>query len=251
MRILIALCLMLSPAAFAEETAQLIAFTEGRYSEAVTLAEAQPSADNLAFAARSLLAEAMSVPDHIPPQDKAVLAETYARRALTINSDHVEARLQLAIALSLRARPLTTREARRAGYGGEAKGLAMSVLDDDPGNMYAHGFMAVWNIEVVRRGGRLGASIMGASVSKARRHYHAAIAENGDDASTHWQYAKALTALNPKKYRSEIDTALDTAVSAQADSELEAIMQARAAELKTALSTQSRKACQDLAEFML
>ena len=248
---LLAILLWLCPAALADETARLTAFSEGRYAEAVTLAEANPSADNLAFAARSLLAEAMSSSDHIPPQALAQQAEDFARRAIDTDAAHVEARLQLAIALSLRARPLTTRQARKSGYGSQAKALAEAVLDDDPGNAYAHGFMAVWHIEVVRRGGAIGATIMGASVRKGRRHYAKAVAANPGDASTHWQYAKALTALNARKYRAEIDSALAAAITAPTETELEKIMQARAMELKTALETQPRRVCERLAEHML
>ncbi len=251
MRCLFTLFLLLTPAAFADQAAQLVAFTEGRYDEAVTLAEAEPSADNLAFAARSLLAEAMSAPDQVPPQTLALQAEAFARRAIAADAGHVEGRLQLAIALSLRARPLSDRAARRSGFGSEAKTLAEAVLKDDPANAYAHGFMAVWNIEVVRRGGGLGAAIMGASVRQGKRHYTHAIATNADDASTHWQYARALTALNARKYRRDIDTALAAAMAAHPGSALERTMQARAAKLKTALDTQSHKACERLAENML
>ncbi len=248
---LLALLVFLTPAAFADDVAQLTAFTEGRYSDAVSLAAESGAPDDLAFAARCLLADAMSTPDHIPPQAIVEQAETLARQALEVESSHIEGRLQLAIALSLRARPLTTRQAMNAGYGSDAKKLATAVLEDDPTNAYAHGFLAVWNIEVVRRGGSFGSSILGASVKKARRHYHAAIAADHDDASTHWQYAKALTALNAKKYRDEIDAALEAALSANTDSTLEGVMQARAEELQTALQTKKRKEVQKLAAFML
>ncbi|MBR9836083.1 MAG: hypothetical protein GYB42_13090 [Alphaproteobacteria bacterium] len=251
MRCLVFICVLLAPSAFADDAAHLIAFSQGRYSEAVDLADAAPNEDNLAFAARALLAEAMSAPDHSPPQALVIRAEDHARAALELNPDHVEARLQLAIALSLRARPMTTREARRSGYGDDARDLVRSVLVDDPDNLYAHGFMAVWNLEVVRRGGGLGAAIMGASVKQARRHYHAAIALAPDDASTHWQYAKALTALDADKYRDEIDTALNAALAASANSELEALMQARASQLRLALQTLPHHDCETLAERML
>lgn len=251
MRCLFLICLLLAPAAYGDDAAHLIAFSQGRYSEAVELADTAPTQDNLAFAARSLLAEAMSAPDHTPPEALILEAEDHARAALAIEPDHIEARLQLAIALSLRARPMSTRDARRSGFGGEARDLVRSVLKDDPENVYAHGFMAVWNLEVVRRGGGLGASIMGASVKQARQHYHAAIALNPDDASTHWQYAKALTALNARKYRNEIDTVLQSAVNASANSELEALMQSRASQLQLALQTLPRRECESLAQRML
>ncbi len=249
--IALALTLVFSPIVAADETARLIAFDEGRYSEAMLSAEAEGAPDALAFAARCALAEAMSAPDHVPPQDIVEQAEDLARRAVEIAPDHVEGRLQLAIALSLRSRPLSTREAMRAGYGSEAKELATAVLEDDPENAYANGFLAVWHVEVVRRGGSIGSSVMGASIKKARKHYAAAIEQDPADASTHWQYAKALAAHNAKKYRSEIDTALDAAASAQAETELERVMQARAFVLKDALSTLPRKQVEALAEEML
>ena len=251
MRFLLAIFLILAPSALADESAQLTAFTEGRYFDAVLLADQQPTADNLAFAARSLLAEAMSAPDFEPPETLIDQAETYARRALAADAQHVEARLQLAIALSLRARPMSTGEAMKTGYGGTAHDLAESVLADDPGNVYAHGFLAVWNLEVVRRGGGLGATMMGASVKTARRHYRAALASDPEDASVHWQYAKALTALNARRYRDEIDAALSAALVAETESELETLMQDRARALAQALETQSHASCEKLAERML
>ncbi len=251
MKYLIALLLMLAPCAAADESAQTSAFSQGRYEEIIALAESEPNADNLAFAARSLLAKAMSSADQTPPPSLAQLAEDYARRALSVDAHHVEARLQLAIALSLQARPMSAREAMRAGYGTQARDLVETVLSDTPDNAYAHGYMAVWNIEVVRRGGRFGAAMLGASVRKARAHYTKAIAVDASDASTHWQYARALTALNARKYRRDIDTALDAALVVETESELERTMQARAQQLKTALETQSRKACEQLAKRML
>lgn len=251
MRLLIALALFMMPAAFAEQAPVDAAFSEGKYRAAATQAQAEQSPDGLAFAARCLLAEAMSAPDHIPPQDIVVEAEALARQAIKENPSHIEGRLQLAIALSLRAHPLTTRQAMRAGYGGDAKALVEAVLEDDPDNFYAHGFLAVWNIEVVRRGGSVGSAVLGASVKKAQRHYSAATKAAQSDPATHWQYARALTALNARKYREEIDAALLAALQAPAQTVLEQVMQDRAQTLKTALDTQKRRDVERLAAQML
>ena len=251
MRWTFALFLLLTPAAFADDEARLTAFSEGRYVEAVDLATREANADAYAFAARSLLAEAMSVDTPTLPQDKIQAAEAYARSAIEITPNHIEGRLQLAIALSLRARPLSLREVRRTNFGEESKALAMSVLEDDPTNPYAHGFMAVWHIEVRRRGGSIGASILGASVKKGRRHYQAAIAERQHDASIHWQYARALASLNAKKYHGEIEAALAAAMTCATESELESLMQSRAEILSEALASEPRKSVQALATKML
>lgn len=236
---------------YADQMPLEASFTSGQYAEAATLGETQADADGLAFAARCLLAEAMSAPDYIPPQDIVIRAEGIARRALALEPKHVEGRLQLAIALSLRAHPLSTRQAMRAGYGDEAKALAEAVLADDPSNSYANGFLAVWHIEVVRRGGAVGSAIMGASINQARDLYAAAATANPDDASLHWSYARALTALNARKYRDEIDKALSLAIAANTDSELERVMQARAKTLQSALQSEKRREVQKIAEKML
>ena len=251
MRCLIALFLMATPAAMAEDNSYQIAFTEGRYEDAATLAQAEPTPDRLAFTARSTLAQAISAPDYDPPIELLEHAESLARLALEQDPAHLEARLQLSIALSLKSRTLSNREVRRAGYGDESKALVESVLRDDPDNIYAHGFFAVWHLEVRRRGGAIGASIMGASVKKSRRHYHSAIALAPNDASLHWQYARALAALNAKKYRAEIEAALLSARACSVETSLEQLMQQRAALLLSALSTNSERETEKIARKML
>ena len=251
MRWLIAMIIFVSPVAMADDETHLIAFTEGRYDDAASVADLSSTPDSLAFAARSRLAEAMSASDFIPPAELISEAELLARTALEDDPQHIEARLQLAIALSLKTRPMSNRQAMRAGYGEEAKELVESVLEDDPSNTYAHGFLSVWHVEVRRRGGAIGASVMGASVKKARRHYQAAIAMSPDDASVHWQYARALAALNAKKFRAEIDTALDAAITSDTDSSLEGVMQARAEILQSSLNNQKRSDVERRAAEML
>ena len=251
MRWFVAFIMMTTLTATAEEEAHLIAFSEGRYADAARVAETSDTPDSLAFAARSLLAEAMSAEDFGVSPILVEQAERLSRDALADSPNHVEARLQLAIALSLKARPMSLREARRTGYGDDAKRLADSVLRDDPSNKYAHGFLSVWHIEVRRRGGAIGASLMGASVNKARRHYQAAIALSPDDASIHWQYARALTALNAKKYRNEIDAALAQAIGCGAETRLEQVMQERALNLQSVLSTEKINVAEALAARML
>lgn len=251
MRWLIALIIFASPFAQADEDAHIIAFAEGRYGDAASVAEFSSTPDSLAFAARSRLAEAMSSADYIPPANLINEAELLARAALEEDAEHIEARLQLAIALSLKTRPMTNRQAMRAGYGEEAKRLVEAVLKDDPDNTYAHGFLSVWHVEVRRRGGAIAASMMGASVKNARRHYQSAIAITPDEASVHWQYARALTALNARKFRKEIDAALDAAIRCETGSSLERVMQDRAQILQTALQSEKRSISERLAAEML
>ena len=244
---LILVCLLAGPPAKADPAEQ--AFAAGRYIEAADIAKIAGGADNLARAARALLADAVASGN--PSQDRLDEAEALARRAVALDRDHLEGRLQLAIALSLKSRAMSTREALDSGYGGMSRDLVEGVLADDPGNAYAHGFMAVWNLEVVRRGGSLGSAFMGASISKARRHYRAAIGTGKADPSLHWQYARALAALNAGKYHEDILACLDQAAAARADTALSQLMQARAQSFRAYIETHSRNEVERAAAVLL
>lgn len=241
---------LLTPVAYAQDTQAVSAYIDGRFVEAADLAEQAADADNYAFAARCLLAASIST-DAEPDPVLINQARQLAEQALAIDETHNEGRMQLAISLSLTARPMTTRQAMRSGHGERARDLAKAVLEDDPAHAYAHGFLSVWNVEVLRRGGRLGATVMGASVKKGRRHYHAAIAADPNEASLHWQWARVLTALNARKYREEIDAALEAALAIPTDTAIEGVMQARARTIETAFTTQSNEAVEGLAADML
>jgi tetratricopeptide (TPR) repeat protein len=211
------------------------AFTRGDFLQAASAAETQPDPDLLGFAARSLLAACMT--GDAPPQLSLVeRAARNAEQALRLDPRHEEARLQLAIALSLKGRDMPLVDAWRARLGERAASLAKAVLRDHPRNHYAHGLLAVWNIEVRRRGGALGASVMGASVEKGREHYRIAAELAPDDVGLHWSYARALAALNVGDHRTEIKAALAAAAQAGAQDHVERVMQERAAALSEALA---------------
>ncbi|MEL7482027.1 MAG: hypothetical protein AAGJ29_10745 [Pseudomonadota bacterium] len=247
---LLAIAVLLPATAAAQGADAMLAFSNGHFNEAANLAQAHGDADNYAFAARSLLAKAVS--GDVDP-DPVVVGQAWklAEEALAIDPRHVEGRLQLAISMSLTARPMTTRQALRSGYGEKARDLVLSIIEDEPTNAYAHGFLSVWHVEVIRRGGRLGATVMGASVRKGRRHYQAAIAANPTDAALHWQWARVLTALNADKYREEIDATLTAALALPTETALEGIMQSRARTIETAFATLTEKEVEGLAAEML
>lgn len=224
-------------------------FTRGEYMEAAREAEAAAGADDLAFAARSLLAHCMT--SNREPE-AAVVDRAFkdAEAALKIDPGHEEGRLQLAIALSLKSRAMDPMDAWSKGYGDKGRKLANDVLKSDPYSYYAHGFLAVWNVEVRRRGGPVGASIMGASLDTARKHYDEASSLAADDVGIHWQYGRALAALDAVKYGDEASEALARAAAATAGDHVEKVMQARAVELAKILKS-DRAAAQKLARKML
>lgn len=225
----------ISPA-FPHPTSAALAerYARGEYLEAAALAEEAAGADDLAFAARALLAHCMTRSAR-PDTGIVERAVRDAERALRVDPGHEEARLQLAIALSLKSRDMDVMAAWSAGYGEKGKRLAEEVLRADPRNFYAHGFLAVWNLEVARRGGGLGAWMLGASRESGRDHYNTARALAPDDIGVHWQYARALAALDLKGRAEEVRAALDRALAAAASDHVERVMQARAQQLSNAL----------------
>jgi hypothetical protein len=229
--------LALALPAFAHPTSPELAgkFARGEYLPAAADAEAAAGADNLAFAARSILAECMTR-DAEPDPALVNRALKDAEDALKLDAAHEEARLQLAIALSLKSRDMDPMAAWSAGYGEKGRKLAEQVLAGDPRNFYAHGFLAVWNLEVERRGGGIGAWMMGASIDSARRHYQAASELAPDDVGVHWQYARALAALDLKGNVAEVSRVLTRAVAANADDHVEQVMQDRARQLLGAIT---------------
>ena len=142
-------------------------------------------------------------------------------------------------------------DARASGYGPKARALAEAVLADDPANHYALGFLAVWHVEVHRRGGSLGAAVMGASLKTARKSYAEAVRLAPEDAGLRWQWARALAAFDAKKYHSEIEAELEAALAIDPATELDRVMQDRAATLLQAVETQKTREIEETALGML
>lgn len=228
---------------FAEPTdpTLVLQFAQGDYLSAAMRAEAGGTADDLAFAARSLLAKCMTGPSTI---NADVLDRAYqnAAKAVSLDRGHVEGRLQLAIAASLQTRSMGLMEANSSGLGKLGKLLVEGVLEDDPDNFYAHGFAAVWNIEVRRRAGAFGAMVAGASIDDARAHYAEAARLAPDDVGIHWQFGRALVALDARRYYAAAEAALMAAIDAGADDHVEIVMQERAERLLVLLRADRRAA---------
>jgi tetratricopeptide (TPR) repeat protein len=247
----LAAALSLAPAALAHPTSAELAamFARGAYGEAARQAEQAAGADDFAFAARAILAEVMTGSGE-PDAAKVQRARQDAEAALRINPNHREGKLQLAIALSLQSRAMGSMDAWMSGNGQTGQRLAKEVLQSDPSNAFAHGFLAVWNLEVRRRGGQVGAGLLGASVAEGRRHYEAASRLDPDYVGVHWQYARALAALDGRRYGDEVIAVLEKAVAVRADDHVESVMQARAQELLRTMRS-DRQAGQRLALRLL
>jgi tetratricopeptide (TPR) repeat protein len=249
-RLLIAAAMLAAGQASAQSSPELAEmYARGNYLAVASAAEASADADDLAFAARALLAHCFTGTED-PDPALVDRASKDAEAALRIDPGHDEGKLQLAIALSLKSRGMDAMDAWNKGYGEKGRKLANDVLKSDPGNYYAHGFLAVWNVEVRRRGGSIGAAFMGASLKDARRHYEEAVRLAPDNIGIRWAYGRALIALNAKEYSGEASGALSAALSATPDNHVEQVMQDRARALSEKLKGDS-KVAQALARKLL
>jgi len=248
--ILAALLVSGAPAAFADIAAANAAFRAGQYDLALTEAAGERSADAYALRARAILAKVMCA-GREPDLSKLNEALSAAEAALKLDAGHGEGRLQKAIALSLLTRPMSLSEANESGYGPKARALAEAVLEDNPADHYALGFLAVWHVEVHRRGGNLGAAVMGASLKTARKNYAEAVRLAPEDAGLRWQWARALAALDAQKYRAEIEAELEAAIAIDPATELDRVMQARAEVLLDILGSKKPGEIEKAAQGML
>ena len=248
--ILVVILALAARPALADMASANAAFRSGQYDLVLRETAREFTADAQALRARTLLAQVMcSAAEPARPSLEAALAA--AEAALRLEPGHDEARLQKAIALSLMTRAMSLSEANESGYGQTAKALAEAVLEDDPANHYALGFLAVWNVEVHRRGGSIGAAIVGASLKAARANYAEAVRLAPEDAGLRWQWARALAAFDAKKYRKEIEAELQAALAIDPATELDRVMQGKAQALLDVLASSKPSAIEAAASKML
>lgn len=219
-----------TPAARADAEAAAALFKAGRYVEAARAADQAPSAEAHAVAAKALASAALLQTGSDAAASVAA-ARRHAEAALAKEPDHIEARLQMAIVLWLEGRDQSAMEGYRKRLPHRGRALIESALDDAPEEPWAHALMGAWHFEVARRGGALGAKIMGAEIAEGARHFYRAMELAPDDAAIATQCAVAFLALDPETYRPHAAAALARALAAEADDAFEAEMRARGAEL--------------------
>ncbi|MAP95550.1 MAG: hypothetical protein CMK07_11425 [Ponticaulis sp.] len=226
------------------------AYAAGAFVEAKTYAEQEVvSADSLAFQARSLLAECLYL-GHVIDQNLTE-AEDLSRLALKIDPSHLEARFQLAVAMSLQARSLGIWEIDEQGIPERTNELTDYLLERDPDNAWVHGFMAVWHVEGRRKAGAFLSGFAGISLKDAEMHYQLATQLDPENLVLQWQYGRALAALNAKKYADEIEAIMRMVISREASDALEERVKVRAAELNKYVAAADYQTAEDFAAALL
>ena len=243
--LLVALALVVAPHAYAQSVAAE-AYAAGAFIDAADRAEGAGGPDNLALAARAILAEAVTA--HNIDMDALVArAETDARKALAAAPDSVDARLNLALALGIKGRRASIADVMRHGYAREGRDLLAQARARSPNDEWAQALTGAWNMEVVRRGGRAGAAYYGASTRAGIAAFERARALAPDDAAIAYQYAIALLELDPAHYAAKASALLSDADGCATQDAFERRMKAQAARIEAVLEAHGAMAAARLA----
>jgi hypothetical protein len=179
------------------------AFSEGRYLAAAQAAEAEGSADALAFAARAEIADAITRGEGLC-FDCLVRAEATAKRAIARDPKHAEGYVQLAIAIGFRGRLVSTMEAQSEGLAEKGRAAIDSALALDPANSWARASLGGWHLEVVNRAGSILASLVyGADEEAGLTNFRKALAAEPSSLLLHYHYALSILALDTERFQTE------------------------------------------------
>jgi len=203
------------PCFAAPSAVPLAAYQAGRFIEAADAAARLPGPDDRALAARALIAECVVTAPNCDI-DLVDRAQDNALAALAADPTNVEARLQLAMAIGIKGRRAGLAEALRFNYAGQGKRLVDQAVTLAPDEPWAWALLGGWNLEIVRRGGRIGGRFYGASIAKGAAAFDRARALAPDDPAIGLHYAAALLGIDPIRYADRARAILAAASNAPA-----------------------------------
>ncbi len=166
MKIIVILCaLFFAGLSTQAHTNALFAYEGGEYREAITLGEAEATAEALVLAARSQLALIDLGRSQTRKADaKAALAN--AEKAMALDPQNAEAHLMKVAALGILARGMSRMKSFRKGIASKSRKHINAALVLDPESAWAQAMLGMWHLEIIRRGGKFGARVTGANVNE-------------------------------------------------------------------------------------
>ncbi len=224
--LLLALVLLATPATAA--TSLYSIYAAGQYDEAIKAGVAANNAEGFAIAARAAMAQAALQAS--PCLFCLQRAEGFARQAIAADASAPDGHVWLAAALGMEGRILGLMKARKSA--GEAMTHLDMALKADPRHAYALAAKGAWNIEIVRGGGAVLASmIYGAKEQDGLALFDRAVAVAPGNVAVRYQVGLTLSGYGPAKFRTRIENELNAAVTARPQTEYEKFIQSRAAQL--------------------
>ncbi len=215
-------------------------YESGKYLDAASLASTADAASSTALAARATLAHAIYVADPAQRAAGVQRGEELAGKALSIDPGHVEARLQLVIALHQKTLATTPIGAYFRGYATEARSHLKTALRLDPDNPFAHALLGGWHFEIVRLAGPVLAGILfEAELTDGRAAFAKAIALMPGSIVLRYEFARALLLNDADTNRTEAVRLLRAALQATPTNDLDKMIAARAGALLDAMKSGS------------
>ncbi len=234
MKALLAVLLLLLPAApaAAEDAAAL--YARGDYAGAMAAGEAARTAAGYAVAARAALSEA--VLRDAPCLECMQHAEALAQAAVAADPKYADGQVWLAAALGYQTRIRGVAWAQLHDMPGRAKAALLAAVAAEPSNPYAVSVLGGWHVEVVKGAGPfLARTLYGGSISTAMTLFDRAASLAPGNVGVRYQIALALAAYDPDAARARIAAELEAAMRGTAATAYDRVLQARAAELKALL----------------
>jgi tetratricopeptide (TPR) repeat protein len=166
-----------------------------------------------------------------------------ARKALALNSGHVEAHLQLVIAYYQKSRATTSIDAYFQGYADKSSEHLAIARGLEPNNPWTYWLFGGWNYEVVRLAGPILAdTLFSASLAAGRAAFNKAISLMPECVVLQYSFARALLMDDPKANREEAIRVLDKALEATPKNHLDNIIAGRARTVMDAVKSGSSDA---------
>lgn len=185
------------------------AYLDGHFLTAAAVAEADGSAEALAFAARVRIADA-TMRDGPYCKPCLTTAETIAQSAIDRDPKFVEGYIQLAVAFGFRGRLIPLMDAKAERLPERGREAIDKALELSPANPWALAARGAWNLEIVTRGGPILADVTyGASRTDGLRYFREALAADPDNLMLHFHFALSILALDADEFRSEAVAALE------------------------------------------
>jgi hypothetical protein len=215
------------------------AYIAGAFVHAATIAEAEGSAEALAFAARARIADAI-MRDGTYCKPCLETAETIAQSAIDRNPKLAEGYIQLAIALGFRGRLIPLMEAKSERLPERGRDAIDKALKLAPRNPWALAADGAWNLEIVSRAGPVLAGVTyGAGRRDGLKSFRGALKADPGNLLLHFHFALAILALDVDDYRAEAATALEAGYKDPRADALTRFTRKRADELKNLLDSGS------------
>lgn len=216
-------------------------FARGDFLAAADEGRTVASAAGLALAARATLAY---VEFRAPPTRRGHAvraAEALAREALAKDPEHVEALIQLSLAIGYRARRNGALVSHLQGLVAEGRGYLKQAVALQPDNAWANAALGALHIEVFRVGGSaLASALYESSDQRGLALFRRALEIEPENAVLHYEFALALLSIDSGSHADEAEIHLVKAVGLSPETTLDRLAGERAKRLLKALQSERR-----------